>query len=778
MAQMTRRQLLAFFGAGAAATVLGPSRGRFGGTAEAAWPGGFTPVRVPHPLPIYQTRASYLATGIDTGALLPPAPDPVLASYTVVDDVVVPPEFERYVIVRWGDRVFPSADDYVGYNCDYTAVISLNGRTRDDALLVVNHEYVSFPFAVYAPDTPSSLSAAATTFAAVIGFSLPAARNLLAEGEMLYNCGLSVLRITRGSDGRYAVVGGDARNRRIHGLSGLGLNAGRTDGYGGVVSWGAAAHQQGDLNYLVGTGPAATDVFPLSSDGLGNKIIGTAFNCSGASTPWGTVLSAEENFQGSTAFFVGVMEDVRPNGTQTGYIDGTTGKTFGQVGEKYGWMVEVDPSGGPSRKHTALGRFRHENLALRVSARRRLVAYMGDDRRGGHTWKFVSRDLVRQTADPANSALFEQGTLYVARYNPDGTGQWIPLELSTPTNPIPPTVLSSVEFAERGTATRDGLIKLPRRNGVAGETIDGGSFNLTRTNEASKLPPYQGKSLADFYISQGALLCDAFLAANLAGGTPCARPEDFEINPRSPREVIMSMTDGAPGSDGYPDSRIFVVTKYSSAVDETQQPGALYKLIEDSEDGTGLTFRWERFVQGGEAGAVDGAGFAAPDNLAFDWGRDLWVVTDMSTERHNGFDRGTAGTPQTVDHTASGDTPSLVGVFGNNWMFTVPLIGPDAGLIVPFAIGPMRCEMTGPTFVDGQTLIVSVQHPGEDVPIGDGTVLSRSLEILRLDGTLTSQTRNAPRGSNWPDNVEHPALPLSQQYPRPSVIGIRRKQDR
>lgn len=201
----------------------------------------------------------------------------------------------------------------------------------------------------------------------------------------------------------------------------------------------------------------------------------------------------------------------------------------------------------------------------------------GDDRRGGHTWKFVSLDLVRQPADPANSALFEQGTLYVARYSPGAQHT---------DESIPPTVLSAAELAARGAATRDGLIKLPRRNGVAGETIDGGSVNVTRTNEASKLP--------------------------------------------------------------------------------SQQPGALYKLIEDSEDGTGLTFRWERFVQGG----------------------------------------------------------------------------------------------------------------GEDVPIGDGTVLSRSLEILRLDGTLISQTRNVPRGSAWPDNFERPALPLSQQYPRPSVIGIRRKQDR
>jgi secreted PhoX family phosphatase len=77
--------------------------------------------------------------------------------------------------------------------------------------------------------------------------------------------------------------------------------------------------------------------------------------------------------------------------------------------------------------------------------------------------------------------------------------------------------------------------------------------------------------------------------------------------------------------------------------------------------------------------------------------------------------------------------------------------------------------MTGPTFVH-DTLIVSVQHPGEDSPIGDGTILSRSIEMLKLDGTLFTQTRTVPRGSNWPDNIT--ADPAN--VPRPCTIGIRR----
>jgi secreted PhoX family phosphatase len=78
--------------------------------------------------------------------------------------------------------------------------------------------------------------------------------------------------------------------------------------------------------------------------------------------------------------------------------------------------------------------------------------------------------------------------------------------------------------------------------------------------------------------------------------------------------------------------------------------------------------------------------------------------------------------------------------------------------------------MTGPTFVD-DTLIISVQHPSEDSPIGDGTILSRTIEMLKLDGSLFSQTRTVPRGSNWPDSATGDPANL----PRPSTIGIQRK---
>ncbi len=771
MSKLTRRQLLIFFGGGVGAAVVAGviSKRIFDPSPspdQAEAPLSFTPVRLPHPLPIYQQQGSFLATAIGLGETLKPSVDIRLANYTVVDDVVVPPEYERYVIIRWGDRVFPNQEEYFGYNNDYTAFVPLDSQNSNDGYLWVNHEYVSFPFSPLIPDTPEDIGSTPATYPLVIGQSLPAALDVEVLGEFLYNLGGSVVRLVREDpSGRFAVRP-DGKNRRVHGLSGLGINQQRSDQYKTITAWGTRSYQKGDNNYLVSTGPAAAQVFNLSTDGLGNKIIGTAYNCSGGTTPWGTVLSAEENFQG------GVTEAVKPDGTQTQYTEDTIGAVFGLVGEKYGWMVELDPA-DPTfrpRKHTNLGRFRHENITLRVEPGRKLIAYMGDDRRGGHTWKYVSSGTVTSPENKANSALFEDGTLFVAHYNPDGRGEWIPLRLDTGTNPIPPSTLGSAELAALGSASKESALNLPNRNGVAGQAEDGGAFGVNAANEAKVLPEYQNKQLRSFYPSQGALLVDAFLAANLAGGTPTARPEDLEVHPRT-KEVFVAYTDGASGNDGYPDSRIFTVAKYTPAVNATQQSGGLYKIMEDSPDGTGTTFRWERLAQGGEAGAEGGAGFANVDNLAFDTAGNVWGVTDMSTSTHNGLDIGAAGALNDIDHTETGNVSNLTGVFGNNWLFYIPTSGPNAGNVIPFAYGPVRCEMTGPTFVE-DTLILSVQHPGEDCPINDGTVLNRSIEMLDLNGDLFKQTRSVPRGSSWPSNIEG----NSQGPPRPSVIGIRRKE--
>lgn len=814
MTAFSRREFLAFVG-GTAATATAASLFPMRSALAAPLPLTFTPVRLPMPLDLYTTNASFLATGLNgTGVPLPASASAELAAYTVFDDLVVPPEFERYVIVQWGDRPFLDPNQYVGYNHDFTAFIPLVGT--NEGLLWVNHEYVSYPFSSVAPGTNPGFNTQTPvlqSFQSVIGFPLPTNAsgqsivNREALGEMLYNCGGTVVRIRRTTrNGRFAVVANDSLNRRITGMSGLGANAGRTDGYQTVTSWGTRPHQQGDLNWLLGTGLAASEVFEaVNADGLGSKIIGTFANCSGLVTPWGTVLSAEENFQGSALFFNGVQEGIKANGSQTAYIDGTTGKEFGQLGEKYGWMVEVDPQSRAgaerSRKHTALGRFRHENVGLRAEVGFPLVAYMGDDRRGGGTWKFVSNGIVRTLTAPENSALFEAGALYIAKFNPDGakdasgmsitgTGEWIPLRLDTECDPIDPDLLVEIQKLNQSTNTSEitGRLNLPARANLAGSgpTVTGGFFNLNVTNKNTVGPSGQTyfndyrqfpngtkKKLSDFYSSQGAVLVDAYPAGLLAGGTPCARPEDIEVHPKT-KAVFIAMTDGRPSSDGYPDSRIFVNAKYSANINATQQSGGLYKIVEDSADGTGLTFTWSRFQQAGEEGAIDGNGYANLDNLAFDSLLNLWVTTDMSTGLHNAVQDGPTPAQLVMNHSAVGSSASetLVGAYGNNWLFYIPTEGPNAGRQIPFAIGPTRSEMTGPTFV-GNTLIISVQHPGEDSPTATAvSPFLSTVQTLNLTGSATfNQARTVPTGSNWPGNTT--GSPTG--YPRPCTIGIRRK---
>lgn len=822
MQELNRRRFLAFLGVAGATAVLVPRLG-FADTAALGgndpFPGGaFTAVRLPHDLPWFTTGNSYLATGIGTGTTgAYPGP---LTSYAIVDDVVVPPEFERYVIAGWGDRLFPRPDDYVGYNCDYTGFVATEGNRT--GFLAINHEYVSFPISRDAPETPvefKALTTLKTSAPDVLGTDLDALPQNERWGEFYYNLGLSVLRIRRGNDGRYAVLR-SARNHRLHGLSGLSLNAGRVDArpdgtpFSDITAWGTEPHQQGDKWWLIATGNGANQVHNRSVDALGRRIIGTAYNCSGATTPWGTILSCEENFQGSPGvFFMGVQEWVGPSGNQIGWAVGnpadpatyTAGALFGLVGEKYGFVVELDPRERlwRPRKHTALGRFRHENVALRVEAGNRLIAYMGDDRRAGHTWKFVSRDVVVDPTSRENSRLFHYGVLYAARFNADGSGRWIPMNRTTPVDPIKPSDLGSQDPVNSATVKK---LELPSRIGIAGATAVGVPFACNPGNEATVLAAYRTKGgtvaaadLGDYYDNTAAVLMDCYLAANLAGATPTARPEDIEVSPFDPCTIFIAYTDGVPGAvagEGYPDSRIFQVAKYTTDIDATQPSGGLYKIVEDSADGTGTTFAWERFLQGGEAGAddpVDGAGFANIDNLGFDAAGNLWLVTDMSTSRHNGLrTQYTAApdlqpVPRTINHALTGGD-ALVGTFGNNWMFYVPITGSDAGTVVPFAYGPPRCEMTGPTFI-GDTLIVAVQHPGEDSPINGDPVAGgvakstvvNNVEMLKLDGSAVyTQARTLPRGSNFPANLPVADGGNNQPVsaapaPRPAVIGIRRK---
>ncbi|MBD2447257.1 DUF839 domain-containing protein [Nostoc sp. FACHB-152] len=657
-------------------------------------------------------------------------------SYEVVDDVVLPEGFKYQVIAAWGDRV---GNSRFGYNNDYLSFIP---TAENAGYLSVNFEYISaIPWMetyeqVIGKSLPfADVKAALQGKNEINAYTLPDNEPLKLKireicQEALLDQGLGVVSIRQSADGNWERTNSVA-DRRISGISGL-----------------------EDGRYLQATGPAVA-VFRKQKgqgyiDKLDDRIIGTFANCAGGTTPWGTVLSAEENFQAQ------VPETVHADGTavdpgELPFALGDEelfgqGNVFGLAGNKYGWIVEIDPANPKDygTKHTWLGRYRHEAVGVRVEAGKPLAFYSGCDRRGGHIYKFVSKDKVTNPQDKANSKLLQQGMLYAAKFNVDGTGSWIPLKAETPVNPDIPSQIAG------------NTILLP-----LGAKAEKAGYLTATKDEAIAQFKQNYATLGDLYIGnaeekQGAILIDAHYAANAAGATCTARPEDTEIAPNG--DLFISFTSGSPDKQGGSDLRIFK----SSKGEAPYEYGWVMRLTEDQNDPAAMTFRWQMLATGGEP-AAGGMGFANPDNLLLDPQGHVWMVTDISTSKLN--DAITSRNPE------SGKSVSLSGLFGNNSMWFLPTSGADAGKAFLFAIAPMECEATGPCFTNDQkSLFLSIQHPGET----NGTRKNQATETKQFVVTTTTgkeflQTRKVPIGSNWPDKT--PNSP-----PKPAVIAIVKSQ--
>ena len=781
----SRRSLLKYVGYGVAATVaggrgplgplaalagragVGPATADAGAGAAVDWvrPDGapnWLPVRYPLPLPNDRGDAAG-----DAGRL---------AAYEVRDALLLPNGFRSTLVAQWGDVFGPPNDSAkqvrFGYAADYTGLAPIAG-SADEFWLIVNHEYISGrpwlqgwdqvhaarhgPCPV-SPDgtigggpplqgTPFDMLSDAARRAMPAGLVADIRRLCSAALEDL---GVSVLRVRRAADGTFAVVKDAPDHLRISGLS--------------------AANEPliaaGKFRF---TGPAAA---------LLGTPTGTFSNCSGETTPWGTFLTCEENVQdqvpqhiapdgtplpGDVKRFGGLGEEIPAHpGTKLPFeFEGLgTGIERPLDGRQYGWVAEIDPVRRTMAKHTLLGRFRHENVALRVEAGRRLAAYMGDDRRGGHVWKFVSDAAVVDPKDPANSKLLEAGTLYVARLDADFTGRWIPLRPDTPiARPEPEQ-------------TADGVAWLPYRPDGGHVLVGAPSAKLTQSSvrrwqqgvERFCGKPFDRVTPGDLVAGpdrQAVILADAYAMANAVGGTPCARPEDVEVHPRD-KSVYVAFTDTTGSEDGSPDKRVFP----DSAKKNSRQYGAIYRLAEADGDPAADRFTWGKFVSAGEVGEPGerGGGFACADNLVFDPAGHMWMVCDITTPTHN------YPVSRAADSGTGPVEKNFLGVFGNNAMFLIPTAGPRAGEPHCFAIGPMESELTGPTFTpDGQTLLLSVQHPGELYGAralgGQPPEEARTVRVADRAGKLFAQARVVPLGRNFPGN--NPG-----EVPRPAVVCI------
>ena len=696
LARLRRRQLLELLGIGAVAA---------GGSAlagQSATSRGFVPLQPPLPLPgdnlsAAQQRRHYARAAVE-------------------DRLVVPEGYRAELLAVWGD---PLAGGRFGFNNDYLALLEQGDR----ALLSVNFEYISpIPWAAGFPEISGRSLPLADLREALAARGGQVDLAELASGDPLRSLvldvaeaamadlGIGVLELERTTNGcrRHP---GSRFERRITGLSG----------------WRQPAQA------LRCSGPAAA-VFrqpsPLGySDGLGDRIVGTFANCAGGTTPWGTVLSAEENFQDqvSEAVFADgspASPSERPFRWDGKRVEGL-GNPFGLAGHKYGWMVEFDPRqpDQPAVKHSWLGRFRHEAVAVQARRGEPLVVYSGCDRHGGHLYRFVSNAVVGDPRNPSNSRLLEQGRLEAARFDADGTGHWIPLEPGTAVAPLQPSHFSGFGFEQ---AT---LVPHSDRRCSGAEAL---------TNDAAVAAYGQRyTTLGDLYASQGAILIDAHLAANAAGATPAARPEDTEIDPHN-GDLLIAFTAAGRNSSGSSDPAIF-----RGPAGEVHWPHGWLMRISDGGVGRGSRFRWRMVATGGPPWQ-GGLGFSNPDNLAFDPAGHLWMVTDRSSS--NDLD-----------------------VFGNNSCWVLPRSGAEAGEARCFAIGPMDCELCGPCFdAAGRTLFLAVQHPGETVGPRQGQAsATQTHRLVDRDGQPFEQQRQVPLGSNWPSGV--PGRP-----PRPGVVAIRR----
>ena len=180
----------------------------------------------------------------------------------------------------------------------------------------------------------------------------------------------------------------------------------------------------------------------------GNIPLGTVNNCANGFTPWGTYLTCEENFNGyfgatnTNSAWTPTPEQERYGFSETGFGYGwekfdqrfdLSDSDYKNEENRFGWIVEIDPMDATQTpvKRTALGRMKHEGIALTIGMDGRVVGYMGDDQRFDYIYKFVSDDNWRWMLSEGRSPL-DHGKLYVARFNEDGTGDWLELTIDNP----------------------------------------------------------------------------------------------------------------------------------------------------------------------------------------------------------------------------------------------------------------------------------------------------------------------------------------------------------
>ncbi len=612
-----------------------------------------TPAAIAAPTAVTAVLPGQLQLGTTLAESLVFAP---IAAAGVTDDAVrVPAGYVVDIVARWGDPITPSAPAFdidkqsgiaqaqqVGYNHDFQAFFPTAGSSTA-GVLWVNHEYTDPTRMIPGYDR------ATTDLAKLRGW---------VDIELEAHGG-TVIELTRGSaTAAWTLDRAGKRNRRV------------------------TANTK-----MVYSGPAARDAR------LFGGVSGMLNNCGGGKTPWGTVLTAEENFN---QYFANV--DKLPTGiVKANYqrmgIPAASSERFWEKAYperfdvsvapdepmKYGWIVEIDPDDPTSTpiKHTALGRFKHEAATVVISATGQLVVYTGDDERFEYFYKYVSYGTFDPKAGKANSKLLTEGTLHAAKFTPDGTAEWIPLVYGSRPE------LSSPRFESQADI-------------------------CMRTREAG----------------------DAVKA------TKMDRPEDIETNPRTGKVYVVLTNNARRTTAATDEAERAVNPRFSSG--DGNRTGHILELTENATQGhAGRSFKWDIFILAGDPGAAGAqrvtnpkaavgskelyfggytgavSPIGSPDNVAFSPDGMLWVATDGA--------------------------PGSIGF--NDALHAVPTTGPKRGQVLQFLSVPAGAETCGPEFSEDQkTLFIAVQHPGED-----GVLTTARQPRSNPQSTWPDGPGNAPR---------------------------------
>lgn len=619
-----------------------------------------------------------------------------------LDKITLPPGYKYTVLHATGDRISSNvpvysnkgteADDWsqrVGDQHDGVEIFHLDANGKyttnmtDRALLAMNHESSAEAHFFHANGQTSN-GVSGKKYDQFGSWDLGTRPGLEALKEMNHH-GVSIVEIIKGSSG-WSYKTDSAYNRRITPQT--------------VMTISGPANELANIRALMVT----------KYDKTGATSRGTLNNCGTGYTPWGTFLTCEENWatyfampKGSTAPDARMVQSRSRYGVRSAALAAaaTTGNTqgwhtvvdladtdsrfsrwdvsvkgateqddFRNEPQTFGYNVEIDPTQPNSRpiKRVSMGRTAHEAAVYgKLEAGKPVTFYMGCDSRNEYIYKWVST----QAWNPADATgglaagdkYLNEGKLYAAKFNSDGTGTWLELSITNP------AIASYATF----------------------------KFN----------------NQAEIYVFTR-------IAADAAGATKMDRPEWGAVNPAN-GEVYFALTNNnssnrKPGTTDAANPRTYNDT---DGVKGSGNPNG--HIIRWREEGSG--FKWDIFLFGSEedntvsniSKLTAKNSFSSPDGLWFSKATGLcWIQTDdgaYTDEVHNQLLVAIPG--KVGDGKATTITTNLNGVDNTQATFVGAELGETK--LRRFLTGPAGAEITGiAESADGKTIFVNVQHPGED----------------------------------------------------------------